>query len=122
MRKQTLEVIANDIDLKTNEIEVLYKEKMNLTTKIGERNKRTFSKTGCPVRTKRTLENMNADVECEISMLLSSLQKCTKVMENLPNLAQGCRHDGRWMESRLDDVNHKLILLQNNVNDLATGP
>ena len=32
-------------------------EKMNLTTKIGERNKRTFSKTGRPVQTKRTLEN-----------------------------------------------------------------
>ena len=123
MRKQTLQVISSDIDLKTKEIEVLYKEKMDLTTKIGERNKRTVSKKGCLVHTKRTLENeainnINAEVQCEISMLLSSLQKCTKVMENLPNSAQGCRHDDRWMENHLGDVNHKLILLQNSVNEL----
>ena len=72
MRKQTLQVISNDIDLKTKEIEVLYKEKMNLTTKIGERKKRTVSKTGCLVHTKRTLENE----------AINNIYKCRGTMRN----------------------------------------
>ena len=39
-------------------------------------------------------------------------------MEKLPNSAQGCRHDDRWIENHLGDVNHKLVLLQNSVNEL----
>ena len=57
----------------------------------------------------------NAKFQCYYSRC-RSVEKSWKTCQLLLN--QGCRHDGRWMESRLDDINHKLILLPNNVNEL----